>query len=454
MGTRAAKRKRRDGSTISTHRHVAQYAVLITNIIIVTACLLGAGVLVFGQNVVNGLHKTAQIAPTPTTTVLNTPTTGQTTDISSGPTTTSPPFPDADPNAKNFLVTGADNGACVSPNSPYYAAFGDRSALGARSDTIMIMRVDPSTNRAAVLSLPRDLWVKIDGSNGFSRINSAYSVNNPQKLINTIFANFGISVQHYIQIDFCAFKSLVDSVGGVNVPFAYPVRDSHTGLKVPTAGCFNFNGEAGLAYVRSRHFEFLNPATGEWKEDPAADYGRISRQQDFLRRTIAKLLSQGTFNLNRARTLINVARKYVVVDPELTIGKELEFAGVLKTLNPNELQTYQVEGMGKDINGNAVIEPKLTGDNMKAILKIFRGQAQLASAPAQVFESTTTSVARTTTTVPRPSTTVTVPTTSQVPTTTTTKAKPVKPTTSTTLPDSNATEIIKGIVPPKGVTCP
>ncbi len=471
VGTRRAKREQGDSPRRPRHRHLSQYAILVVNSIIALACFLGAIGLVFGQSVVNGLQKTSQIAATPTTQGIETPATADSKGATSGPTTTSPPFPDADPNAKNFLITGADNGACVSPSSPYYAAFGDRTGLGARSDTIMIMRVDPSTSRAAVLSFPRDLWVKIDGSNGYSRINSAYSINNPQKLINTISSNFGISVQHYIQIDFCAFKSLVDSVGGVGVPFEYPARDSHTRLDVPTPGCFNFSGEAGLAYVRSRHYEYLDPKTGQWKEDPAADYGRISRQQDFLRRTIAKVLSQGAFNISRARTLINVAQKYVVVDPDLTIAKELEFAGVLKTLNPNDLQTYQVEGLGKNINGNAVIEPRLTGANMKQILAIFRGKAQLAAAPPQVFDSTTTSVPHTTTTIARATTTDAVTTTtakprgstttttssSSPPTTTvaaTTTTKPGKLTPTTTLPPSNATEIVKGIVPPKGATCP
>jgi LCP family protein required for cell wall assembly len=392
--------------------------------------------LILGQNVVNGLQKTAQIAPSPATPYTDPTITIDSAVAAPGPSTTSAPFPDADPNAQNFLITGADNGACVARDSPYFAAFGDRTALGARSDTIMVMRVDPSTSRAAVLSFPRDLWVKIDGNSGHSRINSAYSKNNPQKLINTIYANFGIAVQHYIQIDFCAFKSLVDSVGGVSVPFEYAARDSSTGLNVPTAGCFKFSGEAGLAYVRSRHYKYLDPKTGKWKEDPASDYGRISRQQDFLRRTIAKVLSQGTFNISRARTLIDVAQKYVVVDPDLTISKELQFAGVLKRLNPDDLQTYQVEGMGKNINGNAVIEPRLGGANMKAILAIFRGQAQLAAAPEQVFETTTTSTAKPNTTQPnttKPNTTTTV---------------------ATTLPEAVASEIVKGIVPPKGITCP
>ena len=434
----------------SRHRHIARYIVLIVNSIIIFACLLGSAGLVFGQSVINGLHKTAAIITTPTAdTAAPEVTTGGPSDTG-GPSTTAGPFPDADPKAQNFLITGADNGACVSKNSPYYSAFGDRTSLGARSDTIMVIRVDPVSSRAAVLSFPRDLWVKIDGSNGSSRINSAYSKNDPQRLINTIFNNFGITIQHYVQIDFCAFKSLVDSVGGVAVPFEFAARDRNTGLDVPTPGCFNFSGEAGLAYVRSRHYQFLNPKTGKWKEDPAADYGRISRQQDFLRRTVTKVLDKGAFNINRARTLINVAQKYVVVDPDLTLAKELEFAGVMKSLNPGEMQTYQVEGLGILKNGNAVIEPHLTGENMKAILAIFRGKARLAGAPAQVFETTTTIAATTTTTA----STSTTPDSIAPATTTTTTIKPVPTTTTVALPDSGATEIVKGIVPPKDVVCP
>ena len=456
MGEGANKKHTRPTLSPSEHRHVSQYAVLGLNIVVALVCFIGAGLLVFGQSVVNGLQKTPPIA-TPSTPVVPTETTPTVDGQPQSTSTSSAPFPDADPTAANFLITGADNGACVSPDSPYYAAFGDRTGLGARSDTIMVMRVDPSTSRAALLSFPRDMWVKIDGSNGSSRINSAYSKNNPQKLINTIFNNFGISIQHYIQIDFCAFKSLVDSVGGVSVPFDYPARDGKTKLNVPTAGCFNFDGESGLAYVRSRHYNYLDPKTGKWKEDPASDYGRISRQQDFLRRTIAKVLSKGAFNISRARTLIDVAQQYVVTDPELTVAKELEFAGVLKRLDPNDLQTYQVEGVGKLVGTSAVIEPRITGDNMQAILAIFRGQAQLETAPDQVFESTTTSVARTTTTTTKPNDTSssTTPTTAKPvitkpPTTTTTTSSP----TGTTLPEVDATEIIRGIVPPKDVACP
>ena len=454
------------------HRSV-HWVILVVNIVIALACFVGAGVLFIGQQLLTDTKKSAAIdVPTSiATTSTGVATTsassdasvvtvvGETTASTSAeiPTTTEA-FPMADPQAQNFLITGSDNHAC--PDSDSANPVPNRDTLGERSDTIMIMRVDPSTSRAAVLSFPRDLWVKIDGTNGKNRINAAYVLNDPRKLINTIYANFGIPVQHSIQVDFCAFKTLVDAVGGVSVYFQYPARDTHTGLDVNvTDACYTLNGDAALAYVRSRHYKYLNPDTGKYTEDPSSDYGRISRQQDFLRRAVAKILSQG-FDLGVARSLIDVAQKYVVVDADLTIEKELQFAGVLKNLDPQNIQTYQIEGTGQVIGGAAVIVPKLKGDNMKAILAIFKGEAQLATAPVQVFESTTTSVARTTTTVEPTTTTVkgrsTSTTTKPASTTTTTTTTTTPPTTTTisSLPESSATEINKGIFPPKDKTCP
>jgi anionic cell wall polymer biosynthesis LytR-Cps2A-Psr (LCP) family protein len=147
---------------------------------------------------------------------------------------TAPPatFPPAEPDAKNFLITGADNNACVDADSPYAPAFGDRTSLGERSDTIMMWRVNPSTSQVAVLSFPRDLFVDIAGTSRKGRINEAYERDNPQKLIDTIYQNFGIGTDHFVQVDFCAFETLVDAVDGVAVPFATPVRDPKTGLNV------------------------------------------------------------------------------------------------------------------------------------------------------------------------------------------------------------------------------
>ena len=245
-----------------------QRLLLALNIVVILGCFVAAGGLVVSRYYGNTLNRVELADPTASTlTGTTNPSNGSgdtlpvgTVVIDETATTEegAPPetFPAADPEAKNFLITGADNNACIDPNSPYAAAFGNRKSMGERSDTIMIMRVDPSTKRAAVLSFPRDLWVKIAGRNSNNRINSAYVRDDPTRLLGTIYNNFGIEVDHFIQIDFCAFKTIVDGLGGVAVPFEYPARDKNTGLNVPTTGCFTFDGDHALAYVRSRKYQY------------------------------------------------------------------------------------------------------------------------------------------------------------------------------------------------------
>ncbi|MGE3590790.1 MAG: LCP family protein [Ilumatobacteraceae bacterium] len=380
-------------------RSWAQRSLLAVNSIVIIACFAGAGTLLVARHYGNRIARVDLPTFPGATTVDGQPVAGgsddggddpgaspdDTSDATPSDTGPQETFPQADPEAKNFLITGADNNSCLDPDSPFAAAFGDRESMGERSDTIMLMRVDPESHKAAVLSFPRDLWVKIGDTNKKNRINSAYVRDDPTKLVQTLYVNFGLPVDHFIQVDFCAFKVMVDAVGGVSVPFEHPARDTHTGLFVPEPGCFTFNGEHALAYVRSRYYQYMDD-NGKWKTDGTSDLGRISRQQDFLRRILSSALSKG-WDLGVARDMIKAAEDYVVVDRDLTISRMLQFAGLLSDFDPGEITTYQIESKGRKINGNAVLEP-VESDNMDAILLMFRGGIPLAEAPAQSTGST------------------------------------------------------------------
>src|SRR6478735_454878 len=140
------------------------------------ASFTAAGALYAGQRVIEDRNLApAIIDPSTVTTVpLVVEPTGSSPAETAPETTPPPTFPAAEPGAQNFLITGADNNSCVDPNSPYAGAFGDRSSLGERSDTIMMWRVNPATSQVAVLSFPRDLWVKVAGTGNRSRINAAW----------------------------------------------------------------------------------------------------------------------------------------------------------------------------------------------------------------------------------------------------------------------------------------
>lgn len=297
------------------------------------------------------------------------------------PAMTDSTFPAADPKAINILVVGVDNGGCATPNSPTAGGLAGRDDLGMRTDTIMVVRVEPDAHRVAMLSFPRDLWVDIAGTDSRGRINTAFQLDSPQRLVDTIYLNFSIPVDHYVQVDFCGFKELVDAVGGVSIPFDTPVRDKQTGLDIAAAGCATLDGDTALAYVRSRHYQYLDPETGRYREDPASDYGRIARQQDFVVRTLSKVLSSG-LSLDVARGLIDVATEHVVTDAGLTLGTFLELAGVAKDVDTAAIPSFRIEGRGANIAGAAVIEPTLDTDSMRAVLALFGGKTTIAEATA------------------------------------------------------------------------
>jgi len=456
-----------------SHRTWAERLAIGGCVFATIACFAGAGALAIG-NVINSRRDVIDITnpaeaaasgpvvieidpPNDGTVTTDAPEPTDPTDETStasvkstapAPSTDPPPptFPDADPEARNFLITGADNGACIDPDTP----IDDREGFGERSDTIMILRVDPAASRVALVSFPRDLYVPLAGTGSMGRINTAHERNNPQRLIDTIYANFGIGVNHFIQVDFCAFKTLVDAVGGVAVPFDYPARDPNTGLYVPSTGCFEFTGEQALAYVRSRYYEYEDPVgvgdpeSGNWQQDQTFDLGRISRQQDFLRRTLSRVLSKGPLNPRVARGLITSATEYVVTDSGLSPAKLMEFAGVLNRVDPAALLTYQIEVVPAEIGGADVLLPQVDGESMQLVLALFRGEISLAAAPVQVLDPTTTPA-------PRPNTAGGTTTTSTSATTTSppTTAGPVVTAPAAPEPQENTF----GIVPPRNVSC-
>ena len=359
------------------HHTGTQRAVMAFNIVVIIGCLAGAGALLYGKNSLDDTQATEHVDVV-TTTAAAVPTSADVGTTIPVETTTLATFPPVDPAAKTFLISGSDANSCIDPGSPWAnSADPDRDTQG-RSDSIMIMRIDPGTRRAAVLSFPRDLWVKINGANG--RINTAYVENDYTLLAQTIYDNFGIVVDHYLQIDFCAFKKIVEAVGGVTVPFKTRVVDAHVGLDIPM-GCHTFSGDEALAYVRSRHLKWVDDS-GNTNEDRAADLGRISRQQDFLRRVLQAAVEKGIYDPTVARALIDSMQNFIVRDSGmLAIDDMLRFAGVMRDIDPSGIRTYQVESYGKVVGGVAVQIPKLTTDNMLAILAIFHGTAALPGTP-------------------------------------------------------------------------
>lgn len=360
----------------SRRRHTGgQKIVLVVNGLVVVLCLIGAAALLVAKHAAEQGRRVVLPPPARSVrvvTALSSPDTTPVPDPSETVAATSPVSTTTPPTVatgENFLIVGIDNNACIDPNSPYAPYIGPRTAR--LTDTIMMIRLDRATRQAAVLSFPRDLWVRVSGS--MRRINTAYRRNDPKPLADTIYSEFGVETDHFIGVDFCAFMRLVDAVGGVSVPIPVPIRDlTNTGLNITTAGCHAFAGDEALAYVRSRHLEYQNDA-GEWRSDNSFDLGRIARQQDFVRR----VLSAAKHELLNPSVILGLYSSYkddLVIDASLTINDMRELADVLRDVDTAALRTYQIEATGRTISGQAVLLANDSPANT-AILDIFRGAA-------------------------------------------------------------------------------
>ncbi|MEZ5244215.1 MAG: LCP family protein [Acidimicrobiales bacterium] len=183
--------------------------------------------------------------------------------------------------ATNYLVVGTDSREGVDADVENAGViFG---AEGERTDTIAVLRVDGDDVR--LLAIPRDLWVPVDGTN--RRINSAFAVGGPELLIRTVQDQLGIGIDHYLEVDFAGFLSLVDALGTVAIDVPYPAYDPKSGLSLPTAGINELDASQALAYVRSRAYTEI--IDGVERRDPTADLGRVARQQAFLSAVFAEL---------------------------------------------------------------------------------------------------------------------------------------------------------------------
>lgn len=173
----------------------------------------------------------------------------------------------------NVLLVGVDDRSTLPDDWEDY--FG--VAPGRRTDVLIIAHLVPG-ERIQMLSIPRDLRVNIPG-HGTNRINASYVLGGPDLLVQTIQAETGIPIHHYVEIDFAGVGAVVDSLGGVTLDFTYPGRDTVSGFMIE-AGRHTLGGEQAVAYARSRQYQILK--NGQWTDAHGGDIARTGRQQEIL----------------------------------------------------------------------------------------------------------------------------------------------------------------------------
>lgn len=362
-----------------------QRLLLSLNIVVVLACLVAAGGLAWAYNQASALPR-----------------------IDVG---TSLEAPSAPGEAMNILLVGIDDGMGLAEGDPVLQ--GRSKSLN--TDTIMVLRVEPKTQQAALLSLPRDLWVDIAGG-GQGRINTALALGGPERLIQTINQDFGIPINHYAMVDFQGFEALVKAVGGVPIYFNFPSRDQATGLFQYETGCQVLSGQQALAFARSRHFEISRNNLKSWQEDPTSDFGRVTRQQQFIRAALKKAVAQGVRNPFVLKQFLEIAQKNVTLDTEFTIQDLVDLGSQFRTFDPDSLVSFTPVATGTFKGAASVLELNVAAS--QPMFDVFRGLRPIPdpnAAPDLSFLTTSTTTAG-------PATTAAGVTTTTMAATTTTQA--------------------------------
>lgn len=248
------------------------------------------------------------------------------------------------------------------------------------SDTIMVMSIDPKTKDAAMLSIPRDLYVKIPSSDTsraqYGKINAANAYGGPELAARTVSNVIGVPIHYYILLDFSGFRQAVDAVGGVDINVEkaiydpdYPCDNERGGycpLRI-SAGMQHMNGTVALRYARSRK--------------STSDFDRAARQQKTIVALRLKALQLSTLtNPIKLTSLIDAIGNHIKTDIQ---PKEItKLAALAKDINPAKTPQKVLDTDSKDallVGGTSIIDgagyievPKLGNFNYSDIQDIVK----------------------------------------------------------------------------------
>jgi len=223
------------------------------------------------------------------------------------------------PRRQNILLLGVD--ASENPNDLW---------TGTRTDTIILVNIDPRTKSVNAISIPRDSKVYLPGSYGIQKINAAHAIGGVGMTIKTVENTLGVKVDRYIMVHDNAVKSIVEALGGVDVYVEKNMNyDDYSGkLHIHlTKGIHHLNPDQAVGYLRFRH-------------DPMGDIGRTHRQQWFLRGVLSEIKRPET--VAKIPEIVNVARKYVKTN--MSFYELTQLAMMTKHLDMDKVEIATLPG--------------------------------------------------------------------------------------------------------------
>ncbi len=220
-----------------------------------------------------------------------------------------------------------------------------------RSDSMILCSYNPKTNELAMISFLRDLYVRIPGGYKDNRLNATYVFGGFPLLKKTLYANFGITVDGCVEVDFDGFRTLIDLIGGVDINLtAAEAKIIGDGAK---EGVSHLDGDHALMYARIRRID--------------SDFNRTRRQRNVIEAAITKIKD---CSFDEIMSLVNTALGLVTTDmtnAQIT-SLALQYISGLANL---EIETYSVPPKGTYrsamIRGMAVLVPNCS--EIRRILK-------------------------------------------------------------------------------------
>jgi len=255
--------------------------------------------------------------------------------------------------AMNILVLGSDH---------RYQFGGDAG----RSDTLMLLRLDPNTKSVSILSVPRDLNVAIPG-HGFDRINAAYSLGGPALSVETFKALTGLPVNHYMEVDFVGFSKIVDALGGVYLDvdrrYYNPLDTGYAAIDIK-AGYQRVDGHDALQFARYRHTD--------------SDFTRMVRQQTFVRELQRQSFRWG--NWRRIPKLVKIITKNTTSDLS-SLRQWLSMARLVLEIDTSKVYSTHLVADPLDVGGAS--ELQASPDQISAVVEQFTHPDKSPVQPAQ-----------------------------------------------------------------------
>lgn len=226
-----------------------------------------------------------------------------------------------------------------------------------RTDTMLLLRLDPATKVLRAISIPRDSKVYLANNRGVDKINAAHALGGPELAIQTLQNTLGVPIDHYITVNLSGVRDVVDAIGGVDLYIAKPLHyiDRTARLTIDfEPGEHHLNGQQAESYLRFRH-------------DALGDIGRIRRQQHFVWALLRKLQNDPLM-FTRLPAIVGTLNKHVRTD--LNTQDMIAVATFMKHLKSQQLQVSMLPGRPSQYSVASywIINPDATEKLLKEFL--------------------------------------------------------------------------------------